>query len=103
MKNYNRMITVQKQVNDQWTDFYRCHAAINKTSGSERLDSGIIQSQNTLDFDVRYCAKIAEIYTQTQYFRILYNGVPYKITSYDDYLEAHRNIRLTGVSYIVPI
>ena len=53
----------------------------------------------TLNFDVRYCQAIAGLRLNTQRYRIIYNGAPYKVTEYDDYFERHRNVRLTGVSY----
>lgn len=98
--SYNRIVQIQRVNNDnQWIDHFKCHAAINKRNGGEELEAGAMQSQETLQFDVRFCAKIAEIRHNTQLYQVIYNGSSYKIVDYDDFKEQHRNIRLQGVRY----
>lgn len=101
MKRTNRIILLQAQAADKsWQTICSLHAAVNRTSGSERLDGGAVQSPMQLDFDVRYSADVAAVRLHTQNYRIVYNGAAFKVIAYDDYMEAHRSIRLTGVSYV---
>ena len=96
-----RPILIEKQ-NDEgdWEEFFRCHATVNKnTTDSERLSSGATRIRSIKNFDVRYSKKIAEIDLDTQYFRIVYQGVTYSVTSYDDYFERHVSVRLVGALY----
>lgn len=97
----NHIITLQK-LNEQrkWEDVLTLHAGVNRAKGSEALDGGAVQASMVLNFDVRYCSQVAELRLNTQQFRILYAGGTYKVTEFDDYFERHRNVRLTGVSYI---
>lgn len=97
----NHLITLQRlDASKQWVDVMTMHAAVNRVKGTENFDGGVIQSPMSLCFDVRYCQAIADLRLNTQKYRILYAGASYKITEYDDYFERHRNVRLTGVSYI---
>lgn len=101
MRSTRHIIVLQQQdANKAWNTVCSLHAAVNRTSGSERLDGGAVQSPMQMDFDVRYSPEVAQIRLSTQSFRLIYNGAAYKIVAYDDYMEAHRSIRLTGVSYI---
>lgn len=83
----------------EWTPIARLHAAVNKSSGKEYLSGGAIQSQGTLVFTTRYSKRLAEIRLATQRYRVRYEGALYKVQDYDDYLEAHKTIKLLGVSY----
>lgn len=96
----NHIIALERQEPDRsWAPVLRTHAAVNKAKGAEDLEGAALQSPMTLNFDVRYCQAIADLRLNTQRYRIVYNGAPYKVTEYDDYFERHRNVRLTGVSY----
>lgn len=97
----NHIITLQK-LNEQrkWEDVMTMHASVNRVKGTEALDGAAVQSPMSLCFDVRYCTAVAALRLNTQKYRILYAGGTYKVTEYDDYFERHRNVRLTGVSYI---
>lgn len=96
---YNRIITIQKLNDNQWKDYMTIHAAVNKSNGGEELEAGSFQSQETLQFDVRFCLAVAAIRKNTQLYQVVYDGDCYKITDYDDFKERHGNVRLKGVCY----
>lgn len=98
---YDKPITVQVQDPDteQWTDAMRLHAEVNKTGGGTVFSAGADQHRATLTFKVRYSRKMEEIANGPQPFRILYRGRTYKVTDYDDYMERHRDVKLTGELY----
>lgn len=101
MRSTRHIIVLQQQGNNKaWNTVCLLHAAVNRTSGSERLDGGAVQSPMQMDFDVRYSPEVAQIRLATQRYRLLYAGAAYKIVAYDDYMEAHRSVRLSGVSYV---
>lgn len=101
MRSTRHIIVLQQQdANKVWQTVCSLHAAVNRTSGSERLDGGAVQSPMQMDFDVRYSPEVAQIRLATQRYRLLYAGAAYKIVAYDDYMETHRSVRLSGVSYV---
>ena len=101
-KLFDRPIIIQKLVEstEDWEDVYKVHARINKTSNdNEYLNSGAIQSKKNLTFEVRYFKDLEAINLNTQSYRILYQGVPYNIEDYDDFMLKHKTVKLLGVSY----
>lgn len=101
-KTYDRPIVIQKQnkKTEKWEDLYKVHATINKASNdNEYLGSGASQSKRNLTFEIRYFSGLEAVDLDRQYFRILYQGIPYKIEDYDDYMLKHRNVKILGVSY----
>ena len=71
---YNRIIKIQKLIGNQWTDYMTIHAAVNKAAGGEELEAGSFQSQETLQFDVRFCLAVAAIRKNTQLYQVVYDG-----------------------------
>lgn len=101
-KPYDKPITIQKidEVSETWSDLFKLHARINKTkTGSEYLNVGAIQSKKPLTFEVRYFKALEAIFCNTQLYRILYNGIPFDIKDYDDFMLEHKTVKLLGVSY----
>ena len=98
--NFNKPIVLRKFDEDlkEWNDVATLHARVNKTGGSEYLASGAYQSTATLTFDVRYSPIVADIFLNTQLYRVRYAGAEYDIQDYDDYEEKHRTVRLLGVA-----
>ncbi len=96
---YDKPIVIEK-INDLdvWKNFASVHARINKTGGKEYFKSGSERSQSTLTFEFRYFKDAENIRNNTQFFRIIYRGVPYNIVDYDDYMEKHQTVKLKGVS-----
>lgn len=101
-KTYDRPIIIQKQdkKTEKWEDLFKVHAKINKASNdNEYLGSGASQSKRNLTFEIRYFDGLEAVDLDRQYYRILYQNIPYKIEDYDDYMLKHRNVKILGVSY----
>lgn len=101
-KVYDHLISIQRinESTEIWEDLYRVHAHINKSaSNNEYLNGGAIQDKVSRVFEVRYFKALEDIELNTQSYRILYNGIPYDIKDYDDYMLRHKSIKLLGVSY----
>lgn len=101
-KVFDRPIIIQKidDVTEKWSDMYRVHASVNKSKGNdEYLNGGAIQSKINLVFEVRYFSGLKDISFNNQKYRIIFNGVPYDIRDYDDFMLKHKTVKLLGVSY----
>ena len=101
-KLFDRPITIQKinELTEDWDDVYKVHASINKAkANSEYLNAGAIQGKVSLVFEVRYFKDLEDISYDMQSYRVVYNGVPYNIIDYDDYMLLHKTVKLLGVSY----
>ena len=101
-RTYDRPISIQRinELTETWEDVFKVHASINKTkSDNEYLGAGAIQAKKTLTFEVRYFADIEDISFNLQSYRIVYQGVPYNIEDYDDFMLKHKTVKLLGVSY----
>ena len=101
-KTYDRPIVIQKldEMTEDWIDLYSIHASINKAStDNEYLGSGAIRGKKSLTFEVRYFADLEEISFDLQFYRIVYQGIPYDIKDFDDYMLKHKSVKLLGVSY----
>lgn len=101
-KTYDRPIVIQKldELTEDWIDLYSIHASINKAStDNEYLDSGAIRGKRSLTFEVRYFADLEAISFDLQCYRIVYQGRPYDIKDFDDYMLKHKTVKLLGVSY----
>lgn len=101
-KVFDRPITIQKldEATEDWLDVYKVHAFINKASSdNEYLNAGAIQGKRNLAFEVRYFKDLEDISFNLQTYRILYNGIPFNITDYDDFMLRHKTVKLLGVSY----
>ena len=98
---YDKPVTVQIQdeTTEQWTDLLHLHAKVNKTNGGQALTAGADQFRATLTFELRYCAALEAMRYNPQLYRILYRGHTFKLTDYDDYMEQHLTVRLTGEAY----
>ena len=101
-KVYDRLIVIEKQdpTTEEWTEFKRVHASINKASNdNEYLGSGASQSKRNLTFEIRYFSDIETIDADRQHYRVIYRGVPYSIEDIDDYMLKHKTVKILGVSY----
>jgi SPP1 family predicted phage head-tail adaptor len=103
-KLFDRPITIQilDENTEDWSDLFDrpIHARINKASSdNEHLTAGAIRSKRTLTFEVRYFKALEAISLNTQIYRIIYQGVPYNIVDYDDFMLKHNTVKLLGVSY----
>ena len=99
---YDRPISIQRinEITEQWEDVFKVHASINKAkSDNEYLNAGAIQAKKNLTFEIRYFADLEDISLNLQSYRIVYQGIPYNITDYDDYMLKHKTVKILGVSY----
>lgn len=99
---YDKPITIQKidEVTELWSDHWSLHARVNKTTGSEFVEGGAIQSQATKTFELRYFAGLEDIDFNRGLYRIVYRGHNFNIVDYDDYMESHQVVKLKAVSYV---
>lgn len=101
-KTFDRPITIQRidEITETWVDCFNPHASINKAkTDSEYLNAGAIQAKKSLIFEVRYFSDLEDIDLNLQTYRIIYQGVPYDIKDYDDFMLQHKTVKLLGVSY----
>lgn len=101
---YDRPIIIQRvdEATEDWVDVFDkpLHAKINKAKAdSEYLKAGAIQGKRTLTFELRYFADLEPISFDLQSYRIVYQGVPYDIVDYDDFMLNHKTVKLLGASY----
>ena len=96
-------VTVQKQDpnTEKWSDLLHLHALqVNRAgSGSEVFTAGREQYRLRLTFDLRWSKQLEAVRWHTQSHRLLYRGQPMNIVDYDDYMEQHLTVRLTGEVY----
>lgn len=101
-KPFDRPITIEKrnEVTELWEVVFKLHARINKAkSNNEYLSAGAVQGKKNFTFEVRYFKALEQIDGNTQLYRILYQGVPFNVTDYDDFKLEHKTVKLLGVSY----
>lgn len=99
---FDRPITIQKinEITELWEDVFKVHASINKAkTDNEYLNAGAIQAKKNLTFEVRYFADLEDISLNLQSYRIVYQGVPYNIEDYDDFMLKHKTVKILAVSY----
>lgn len=95
---YDKPVTIEKiNEDEQWEPFANIHCRINKTKGSESTNAGAQRFQATLTFEARYSKPLEQIRSNTQIYRLKYRNETYNIVDYDDFLERHQTIKLTGV------
>lgn len=100
-KTYSRPVSIQRinEATEQWEDVYKVHASVNKAQDdNEYLRVGAIQSKRRLVFEIRYFKDLEAISYNTQFYRVMFGGVPFNITSYDDYSLQHKTVKLLGES-----
>lgn len=98
---YDKPVVLQKQNENTeiWETIMHFHARVNKTGGNQTFAADADQFHARLNFDFRYCEALEEVRYQPQLYRLLYRNHQFQITDYDDYLEQHRVVRLTGKLY----
>lgn len=99
---YDRPISIQRINEDEktWDDVFKVHAHINKSKAdNEYLNGGAIQGKKNLTFEVRYFKDLEDLSLNIQSYRIVYQGVPYDIIDFDDYMLQHKTVKILGVSY----
>lgn len=95
-------VTVQRMDPDteQWTDLLHLHAIkVNRSGGGETFSAGAEQFHPRLVFDFRWTKALEAVAYSTQEHRLIYRGRAFNIVDYDDYMERHLTVRLTGEAY----
>lgn len=97
----DKPITIQKMdpATEEWSDVLSLHASVNKTRQTDYLSAGASQAKRTLTFELRYIKQLEDIAINSQYYRILFQDVPYNILDYDDFMLKHLTVKLIGESY----
>ena len=101
-KVFDQPITIQKldKSTEEWSDRFDLHARINKTkSDNEYLSAGSVQGKKYLTFELRYFSVLEDISYNTQLYRVMYRGRPFNIVDYDDFMQRHITVKLSGVLY----
>lgn len=102
----NQRISIQKKTvisddignqTEEWTKVHDCWAAVNTVSGREFWAARQQNEENTVNFKVRYCKKIAEIGTVD--YRIIFHNKIYDIISVDNMLFADSLINVKAVMH----
>lgn len=98
---YDKPFTVERMdpTTEEWSTAWRLHARINKTGGGQTFSAGADQYRATLTFEVRHFAALEEMRYSPQLFRIVYRGHLFKLVDYDDFMEEHMTVKLTGEAY----
>ena len=100
---YDRPIKVQVQdpETEVWEDAFsgNLHAEVNKTGGGSKENAGAGHYAASLTFKLRYTKKLEAIAYSPQSYRILYRGRTFRVVDYDDFMEQHREVKLTGEFY----
>ncbi len=95
-------VMVQKMDPDteEWTNHLQLHALrVNQAGGGESFNAGRERYAPRLTFDIAWCTKLEALRYDTQHHRLIYQGQPFNIVDYDDYLESRGTVRLTGEAY----
>lgn len=94
------IIQTQDPDTEAWADAFKLHASqVNKAGGGESFAAGREVYHPRLTFDVAWCKKLEALRYSTQPFRVIYQGHSFNIVDYDDYMERHVTVRLTGEAY----
>jgi SPP1 family predicted phage head-tail adaptor len=99
---FDKPITIQKidELTEEWLDVFNIHSRINKSkTDNEYLNAGAVQNKKNLTFEVRYFKALEDIDLNKQCYRVVYQGLPFNIVDYDDFMLEHKTVKLMGVSY----
>lgn len=99
---FDRPISIQRinETTETWEDVYMVHTSINKAKSDDQyLGAGSTRTKKNLTFEMRYFADLEDISLNLQAYRIVYQGVPFAIEDYDDYMLNHKTVKILGVSY----
>lgn len=95
-------VTIQRMDKDteEWTDLLQLHALqVNRAGGGESFAAGRETYHPRMTFDLRWCKVLEAVRWDPQAHRIVYLGHTFDISDYDDYMEQHLTVRITGEAY----
>lgn len=98
MPSYKLPILIQKLNIDteQYENYYRTHANINKVGGNEYQRASTNISNSTFNFKVRYCKLMEDVIFNTEIYRVVYNNRCYDIKNVDHYGESKTELTIVG-------
>jgi len=100
---YDKSVTIQKQDEETeiWADLLGkpLHARVNTATGKVGFAADADQFHAQMVFEFRYMSVLEQLRYTPQLFRLCYRGHTYHVVDYDDYLEQHRTVRITGALY----
>lgn len=80
-----------------WQTYHTCRAYINGLSGSEYWAAKAQQAENTVVFEVRYCAALKDI--KPQEYQVLYDGHVYDIQYVDNFQFLNETLKIKAVRH----
>lgn len=95
-------VTIQRMNpnTEEWTDLLHLHAKkVNKSGIGETFSAGREQYHPRLVFEFAWSKKLEDLRWSTQSHRIIYRGHTLNLVDYDDYMEQHTTVKLTGEAY----
>lgn len=76
---------------EDWQPYYPCRVKINNLYGKEYWSAKAVQSENTVEFTVRYAKVLKDI--DTKNYRINFDDKYFNITSIDNILYENKYIK----------
>lgn len=104
-KVYDKPVMLQRQDTDTeaWVDVFPLplHAHVNKAASKQDVNFGADADQfhARMVFEFRYTAPLEAAKYSPQIYRLVYRWHTYRIVDYDDFMELHRKVRITGELY----
>jgi hypothetical protein len=85
---------------EEYVDVHRLHAVqVNHKAGTETFDSAAGQYHVSLTFRFAWTKIIEQVRFAPQRYRLVFNGQTFAVAGYDDYMESHLYVVITGVAY----
>ncbi len=85
---------------ETWSDVRTLHALqVNSVSGRESFNAGSEQYHLQLKFRFAWSSAIEPIRFDPHSWQLVYNGHAFNIVHYDDYMESHIHVDITGEAY----
>lgn len=85
---------------EEWADLLSLHAIkVNRRSGGESFNAAADQYHPTLVFTFRWSQALEAVAYNPQQHRLIYREHTFNIQDYDDYMERHLTVNMTGVAY----
>ena len=102
---FDKPVMLQMQVPETgiWQDVQHLHASVNKAVSTQNFSAEDDRLRTRLIFKIRYFPELENVRQAPQEYRIIYSGMHFEITDYDDYNERRRVIKLTGERYELPV
>lgn len=80
---------------EEWQTYYSCRAKVNNLFGKEYWSAKAVQSENTVEFIIRYAKALKDI--DTKKYRINFNNKYFNITSIDNILYQNKYIKFKAI------